>query len=75
MLTIKKLEEAINQCVRSEQSVDRLLTPDATLLAEIYGLMIFQKVDEIDIAHLIEIGVFDKRHSAAIEKFGNSENE
>lgn len=67
-LTIKGIEDVINKCSQSDDS----LSLAVTALAEIYGYMIFQKVEKIDFADLVKKGTFDKRHSDAVEMFYNA---
>ncbi|MDD5056571.1 MAG: DUF3717 domain-containing protein [Sideroxydans sp.] len=69
ILTIKGVEEAVNECVRSTPQHGNSLSPDATALAEIYGFMIYSKAVTIDFTSFVEKGIYGEQHLNAIEKY------
>lgn len=52
-LTIAEIEQAINYwCARQAPGTDAALCPSARPLAEVYGLMIYERASAIDVSRL-----------------------
>lgn len=49
-VTILQIEEAIARCEHAHPNENARLHPETSKLSEVYGLMIFYKASEIDLA-------------------------
>jgi hypothetical protein len=73
VLTITGIEDAINECIRLYPQTGVSISPPARALADIYGLMIFERAAEIDFTSFVKNETFGEKHVEAVGKFYNAE--
>lgn len=69
ILTIQGVENAINECIRTNPNAGSSIAKPTRALADIYGLMIFNGESEIDFNSRIQDGTFGEKHAEAIRNF------
>jgi len=68
--SITCVESALNRCTKSEPPVGNRLSVEASRLSEIYALMIYLKLPEIEVRSFIEKGLLQDDHLRVLEKWG-----
>ena len=69
ILTIGKLEDAINACIRANPQSGPAISAPARAFADIYGFMIYEKLSEIDFSNLISSNQVGEKHINAVNEF------
>ena len=68
-VNISKLEQALNNCTKVTTVEANALSTPAALLTEIYGLMIYERKQVLDLDDYLQRGVFNDDHVKALEEF------
>lgn len=71
LLTISAVEQGINRSISECPVVNNALPKGARLLSDVYGLMIYEKLMEINLDEYLEKNVFQNIHLEAVNQFCN----